>query len=377
VLTVECLAALLPGRWPDSAPSGTRPPSVILVPAHDEEGGLPATLAGLRPQLRPGDRLLVVADNCTDRTAAVARAAGAEVVERHDPDRRGKGYALAAGVDALRADPPAVVVVIDADCRVAAGALDRLVSAAAATGRPVQAAYTLDPPPGAGVSDRLSAYAFRFKNLVRPLGLRRLGLPCLLTGSGMAFPWAVLRDAPLASGNIVEDMALGLDLALAGRLPLFEPGAQVSGELPAGRRAARAQRQRWEHGHLQTLLRQVPRLVLAAVRQRRIALLGLAAEVGVPPLSVLVLLWAALTGVTIGWWAAGGAALPAALPLAGGAATLAAALLAWAKFGRAVLPPAALLAAPWYVLGKLPIYLAFLRRPQRAWVRTERTPPAP
>src|SRR5205085_11222499 len=119
------------------------------------------------------------------------------------------------------AGPAAVVVVIDADCRVADGSLDRLVSDAAATGRPVQAAYTLDPPPGADVRAQLSAYAFRFKNVVRPLGLRRLGLPCLLTGSGMAVPWAILRNAPLASGNIVEDMRLGIDLALAGHPPLF------------------------------------------------------------------------------------------------------------------------------------------------------------
>src|SRR6476469_7481059 len=86
VLTVECLAALLPGRRTAYTPAGARPLCVVLVPAHDEESGLPPTLAGLRSQLRPGDRLLVVADNCTDRTAAVARAAGAEVVERHDPD---------------------------------------------------------------------------------------------------------------------------------------------------------------------------------------------------------------------------------------------------------------------------------------------------
>jgi cellulose synthase/poly-beta-1,6-N-acetylglucosamine synthase-like glycosyltransferase len=275
-------------------------------------------------------------------------------------------------VAALAGDPPAVVVIIDADCRVADGTLDRLVGDAADSGRPVQAAYVLDPPPGAGVRDRLSAYAFRFKNLVRPLGLHQLGLPCLLTGSGMAVPWAVLRDAPLASGNIVEDMRLGVDLAVAGYPPRFAPSAEVRGELPAGRRAARTQRQRWEHGHLATLLTQGPRLAAAAVRQRRVDLLGLAAELGVPPLSVLGLLWAAAVAASSAQWYAGGEALPLLLLVGGGGAALTAALLAWAMFGRQVLPPTALLAAPWYVLGKLPIYLAFLLRPQRAWVRTER-----
>ncbi len=376
VLTVECLAALLPCQAAPAHDGGERPPCAVLVPAHDEEQTLPQTLAELWPQLFPGDRLLVIADNCTDRTAAVARTAGADVIERRDAQRRGKGYALAFGVDSLRAGLPAVVVVIDADCRVPDGCLDRLVRTVAATGRPVQAAYTLDPPPGAGPRSRLSAYAFRFKNLVRPLGLHRLGLPCLLTGSGMAFPWTALRDAPLASGNIVEDLRLGIDLAVAGFAPLFEPLAQVGGELPAGRRAAQAQRRRWEHGHLRTLLTQVPRLLSAAVRQRRADLIGLATEVGVPPLSVLTLLWIIGGAVTLGGWAGGASAGPVLLVLAAGGVAFSAALAAWVKYGRTVLPPAALLAAPWYILAKLPIYLGFLVRPQRAWVRTERNQPA-
>src|SRR5262245_25842959 len=81
VLAVECLAALLPPRRADGG--GERPSCAVLVPAHDEEAVLGHTLADLRPQLRPGDRLVVIADNCTDGTALVARAAGADVVERH------------------------------------------------------------------------------------------------------------------------------------------------------------------------------------------------------------------------------------------------------------------------------------------------------
>jgi cellulose synthase/poly-beta-1,6-N-acetylglucosamine synthase-like glycosyltransferase len=371
VLGVECLAALLPAR---RSPDGPRPLVAVLVPAHDEEAGLPATLSSLLGQLESGDRLLVVADNCTDCTAVVARAAGAEVLERRDNTRRGKGYALATGVDALRAGPPDVVVIVDADCRPGPGAIDQLARTTAVTNRPVQAAYALDPPSSASAGSRLSAWAFRIKNVVRPRGLRRLGLPCLLTGSGMAFPWRLLRDAPLASGHIVEDMKLGIDLAIAGHAPVFEPAATIGGELPAGRGAARGQRTRWEHGHLSTLVTQVPRLMLEAVRQRRLNLAGMALELGVPPLSVLGLLWAA---AVIAALALADSWLPAGLLFAAAAFAGIAGLLAWSRFGRDVLPPAALLAAPMYVFGKLPIYFAFLVRPQRAWVRTPRNEPPP
>src|SRR5205085_5481634 len=107
-------------------------------------------------------------------------------------------------------------------------------------------AYVLLEPPQASYKQRLSAFAFKFKNVVRPLGLDRLGAPCLLTGTGMAFPWAVLRGASLATGNIVEDMRLGIDLAAAGHPPRLCAEAHVRSALPAGGRAAVAQRRRWE-----------------------------------------------------------------------------------------------------------------------------------
>lgn len=372
VLVAESWAALVPGRKGRDTRPGPRPRCAVLVPAHDEEAGIGRTVAALLRELGPDDRVVVVADNCTDGTAAAARACGATVVERNVPELRGKGYALDFGVRFLEQAPPDVVVVVDADCLAEDGGLDELVREAYAAGRPAQAAYELDGQEAGGARQRLSAFAVRYKNVVRPLGLRRLGLPCLLTGTGMAFPWALLRGAKLAHGNIVEDMQLGLDLAVAGHPPLFCPQARVRSELPAGRRAAVSQRTRWEHGHLKTLLGQVPRLLAAGAHRRRLDLIGLALELSVPPLSMLFLLWAAAFAVMAGWAATGESAGPATALAAGALAVLLSIFAAWVKFGRERLPLASLLAAPFYVLGKLPIYLAFLVRPQRAWVRTER-----
>lgn len=371
VLVVEVLAAFLPGRATPVSRSAIR--CGILVPAHDEEAGIGATLASITTQLRPGDRLLVVADNCTDRTAEVARLAGAEVIERFDPSNRGKGFALDCGVRALDSDPPDVVVIIDADCLVRPQAIDRIVEEAWRRKRPVQAVYLLEAEPGAGVLAHLSSFAFRLKNLIRPLGLARLGLPCLLTGTGMAFPWQLLRTAPLASGNIVEDMQLGLDLACAGHPPKLCPEAQVDGVLPTGRTAAFRQRTRWEHGHLRTLLTQGPRLLASAVYRCRPDLLGLALELSVPPVSMLGLVYLAT------WllWCVVPTSLPAIILASGGLAAASVLFAAWLRFGRDCLPFTSLLAAPFYVLGKLPILLAFFFRPQRAWVRTARSQPEP
>src|SRR5207249_394703 len=106
----------------------------------------------------------------------------------------------------------------------------------------------LEPPPEPTSIDRISAFAVLVKNVVRPSGLHRMGLPSPLLGSGMAFPWSVLERVSLASGALVQDMPLGLDLLLAGHAPLFCAEARIWSRLPKGRAAARSQRMRWEHG---------------------------------------------------------------------------------------------------------------------------------
>jgi cellulose synthase/poly-beta-1,6-N-acetylglucosamine synthase-like glycosyltransferase len=154
-------------------------------------------------------------------------------------------------------------------------------------------------------------------------------LPCLLTGTGMAFPWRVLRKATLASGNIVEDIQLGLDLACAGFPPRLCPAARVQGVLPCGRAAAFRQRTRWEHGHLATLLTQVPRLLWQAVRRCQPALLGLALELSVPPQAILVLMVSGAGAAAGLRGQCGSAWLPAQLLLWGALAGVAALLVAW------------------------------------------------
>ncbi len=380
VFAVECAVALLPGRdQPVSASSASRPRTAVIVPAHDEALGIAATVAALRPLLGAGDRALVVADNCRDGTAAAARAAGADVVERHDPENRGKGFAIVFALDALEADPPEVVIIVDADCRLSPDGLAILSRQVMATGRPVQAEYLLVSPERPTPRGTLSALAVLVRNRVRPLGLARLGLPSHLTGSGMAFPWAVLRAVPDLGGNLVEDMAMGLELALAGRPPLGCPAVRVSSELPESDRAALGQRRRWEHGQLATLRQYGPRLVMEGLRRGSADLLALGLDLSVPPLALLVTLLgaSALAGGALALLP-GGSHAPLAIASAALGAVAAAVLGAWIKFGRDQLPLRHLVLVPAYVLWKLPLYLSFAARGKhKSWDRTQRKGEAP
>lgn len=344
----------------------------VLVPAHNEASGISQTLTALLPQLTPQDDIIVVADNCTDQTAAIARKFGVTVLERRDSEHLGKGYALDYGLKFLRADPPSIVVLVDADCIVHSGTIKKLAQTALASGRPVQATYLQAQPSNPTPKDTISALAILVKNLVRQQGLARMGLPCLLYGTGMAFPWSVISTAPLASSNLVEDMQLAIDLALAGYPPLFCPEAKVTGILPQQEKAAKTQRTRWEHGHLQTIVNQVPRLLKASICQGRFELFTLALELGVPPLSLLVMMWVVAMAGALLAGILGAAWTPALILALAGLLIFTSIVGAWAKFGRGKISGLVLLTIPFYLLWKIPLYFAFLMRPQTKWIRTQR-----
>lgn len=372
VFCLEVLLSLAPwrGRVGGELPAGAR--LAVLIPAHNEEAVIGATLKTLLPTMPEGGRVLVVADNCNDGTAEIARSLGADVAQRRDQERRGKGFALDYGIRQLQSSPPDAVVFLDADCRVSPDTVRLLAAAAIASGRPVQGLNLCDADPSGPASQLISGLAFRFKNLVRTRGLVRLAGLCHLTGTGLALPWPLVERAKLAHGNVVEDMQLGIDLTLAGRPPLFLPAARVDSPLPQEKSAARTQRTRWEHGHLHTLLALAPRLALLALRHRRPAFLALALDLAVPPLSLLVLALAAATLATALLWLAADFALPFVVCLASTTALVAAILLGWTAHCREQVPLLSLLAAPCYALGKLPIYVTFLTRRQQHWIRTKR-----
>lgn len=375
LLLVQIVLAL---RQPPPLPAQPRPARIaVLIPAHNEGHGVRATIMQTLSQLGPDDRVLVVADNCNDDTAAQARLVGAEVVERHDAERRGKGYALDFGVRHLEmlaqheGHSPDVVLVLDADCVLSPGLIPRVAGLAQAHGRPVQASYLMHAPTP-GLKARVAEFAMRVKNLARSRGMFRLGLPCQLLGTGMAFPWAVALRAPLASGHLAEDMQLGVRLARDGTPPLFCEDVLVTSVFAASQEGERSQRTRWEHGHLSLLVGEGPKLLWEALRRGRLAQAMLVMDMLVPPLALLAgllvvatlaqAIWALLTG-----WVAG-----LVVALLGVAALLVAIVAARHRFAAELIGLGELLKAPVYVLAKLPIYLSFVVRRQTEWVRTKR-----
>lgn len=376
LLLVEIVASfkLNPRGTVGAVRRGERGTVAVLIPAHNEAAGIRETIRSIKNQLVADDRLLVVADNCTDDTAVIAESEGAEVLERIDPLNVGKGFALESGIKKLSAAPPDVVVIIDADCTLEAGGLDRLVEACMSEQRPVQALDLMVQPSGNASEARVSEFAWRVKNWVRPLGLKALGLPCQLMGTGMAFPWAVIGEVNVGTGSIVEDLKLGLELASVRSAPLFEPAVLVTSQFPNSSVAALAQRTRWESGHLQSIGSAVPRLLYKAYRSGNLPLFMLAWDAAIPPLSFLAGLLVAML-VASGLAALFGLGYTALLIGAGAACAFAGGvLLAWLRFGRDLVSPHAIFSVPKYIGSKIPIYrhLFSRRGKQMRWARTYR-----
>lgn len=345
------------------------PRSVVIVPAHNEAAGIARTVKALHDALPKGSDILVVADNCSDGTAGVARAAGSAVAVRNDPARRGKGYALHFARDRLAADPPAVVAVIDADCLIDGASLAALLSSGLEG--PAQAVNLLKPDRTASAMVQVSNFAFMVKNLIRQRGLFRLSGRVHLTGTGMALPWALFSQVSLATADIVEDLGLGLDLAASGHRPRLVERATVWSDAST-HGGTLQQRKRWEGGFLATSRRRALPAVASALRRFDAADLWAGLSLMVPPLALLVafdLATASLLSLLLIVGGSGTALglLVVSLGLAGVALTL-----AWARFGRPYLTAKAAIRLPLYLLWKLPLYLDLLRRKPTSWVRADR-----
>lgn len=364
---LEIFGAFLPPRKPASASAG---PIAVVVPAHNESAGLLPTIADIKAALRPQDRLLVVADNCDDDTAEVAMRAGASVLIRNDSERRGKGFALQFALDALKDDPPAIVAFVDADCRLEEGALMR-VAEVAAEGRPAQALYLMQAGQGAPTARRVAEFTWALMNRVRMGGLYTLFDACRLTGSGMALPWEVAEELDLASGEIVEDLALGLHLTSQGAAPVFCADALVYSIFPCAEENAAKQRARWEHGSLRLAIRRAPALFAEAVSKGDVRLAAAALDLAIPPF-ILFLAIAGGVLVVSALFLPVGVTAPFVLAVWSCALLSLATISAWAAFGRSILPASQLGALADYVVGKVRVYGAKARKSTREWTRTGR-----
>jgi cellulose synthase/poly-beta-1,6-N-acetylglucosamine synthase-like glycosyltransferase len=368
---VQIFVSLLPFNHNSSSEKLTSL-TTILIPAHNESTGITQTLLSIKAQLTPNFKVLVVADNCNDDTATVARSYDVEVIERIHETNRGKGFALDFGIQHLVKNPPDVVLILDADCVLGENAISTLVNEAMQYKRPVQGLYLMHARADSPLKIKIAAFAWAVKNWARPLGFHRLGLPCQLMGSGMAFPWQVISQVNLASGHIVEDMKLGVDLAKLKLAPRFCPAALITSEFPSSAEGIKTQRTRWEHGHIGMIVKEGLPLIMQSLQQFNLNMLAIALDMCVPPLALLVLIISTLSAAGVLMTIVTQQLMPWSWIFLDLLLVATAVILAWYKFGRNIVKFSELLMVPFYVLAKIPLYIKFVFKRQSEWVRSKR-----
>jgi cellulose synthase/poly-beta-1,6-N-acetylglucosamine synthase-like glycosyltransferase len=369
------LLSVLAWRRPPTPPGDTQPCFDLVVPAHNEEQGIAQTVRSLRQVNYPPERfrVLVVADNCTDQTGAQAAEAGAIVLARNDPDHRGKGYALELAFERSLAEGfSQAVVVVDADTLVSANLLQAFAARLSAGAVAVQAHYGVQNP-NASWRTRLMVLALALFHRVRSLGRERLGVSCGLRGNGMCFSTRIIREVPHQAYSLVEDLEYGIRLGRAGHRVTYADEAEVFGEMVSGEKASRSQRRRWEQGRRAIARAQGWPLLRDALAQRSGLLLDLAADLLVPPLTLVVGASLLGTAVTFGWSVWLGRPSAALWLLTGCDLGLVAYVLTgWWRSGIGPRGLLDLAFAPLYVVWKLLLMVRSPKEKKDEWVRTAR-----
>jgi cellulose synthase/poly-beta-1,6-N-acetylglucosamine synthase-like glycosyltransferase len=338
---------------------------LVLIPAHNEEPVIDRCLEAIVADKRARDTVLVVADRCTDATAAIARRFGARVLERGSDEEPGRAAARQAGLEHARAFDWDAVVMLDADSVIAPGFFDACEQALAAGADAVQARS--ESKRGRTLATEASLAAFALQGITIPRGRDRLGLSVRLRGTGMA----IRRPLALAHrfrAPASEDLVFTLDLMLDGIRCRHVDVARLRSEGESRWSTFGGQKVRYEAGRMAAARTYVPRLLKRAIERRDAAALEAAWFLATPPFALAVLSLLAAVGL-----AAIAQAWVVAAVFGAGLLTLALVIVCGLIQARAGLRTwIALLAAPWYLGWKVVVQLRALARVLR---RDEYYPP--
>ena len=288
-------AAIALWGWKDRTPAspGLRRRRLrVVVPAHDEATVIRGILADLAADGYPASSIVVLADRCSDRTAAIAADSGATVVERTS-GAVGKGAALAWYLDAHPLDAEESLVIFDADNRLQTDALTRIADELDAGHDVVQCYLDIGNPDGS-VLATASALSYWAGNRMVQLARDNLGWASDLGGTGMAFTAEALERIGGFGTSLTEDQEIGVRAALADVRVAWLHDVRIRDEKPTDLTTTVRQRSRWMSGKREVAKLHLRPLWSAAIRRRSFSLFDQGLRLVQPGRSFVALLSGAL-----------------------------------------------------------------------------------
>ena len=245
---------------------------MAIIPAHNEEIVVGNLIASLQKQNYPKDLydIYVIADNCTDNTAEVARKAGAIVYERFDEEHKTKGYALDWFLKQKIEEnaPYDAFCIFDADNIVDVDFLKNMNKKLCQGEEVVQGYRDIKNPTDSWVS---AGYAIFYWTMNRFYHLARynLGLSPLINGTGFMVKFDLVKPTNgFDTVTLTEDIEFSLKTIISGKKLGWATDAIVYDEQPVGFKQSWSQRSRWTVGHIQCL-KEYTKPLAAAVKEHK------------------------------------------------------------------------------------------------------------
>lgn len=232
---------------------------ICILPAHNEEAVIGNLVHSLQQQTYPKEYydICVIADNCDDNTAQIAKDAGAMVFERHEPDKakRTKGFALQKYIGTLLADENMdydAFCIFDADNIVDEKFLEAMNKHLCQGEEVVQGYRDIKNPTDSWIA---SGYALFYWMMNRFYHLARYnaGLSALLNGTGFMVKFDCIRNTGWDTNTLTEDIEFSIKSIIEGKKVGWATDAKVYDEEPVDFKPSWKQRQRWTVGHIQVL----------------------------------------------------------------------------------------------------------------------------
>ncbi len=274
---------------------------MAIIPAHNEESVIGNLIDSLNKQNYPKELLdiYVIADNCTDKTAEIAKNAGAIVYERFDEEHKTKGHALKWFLNQkIEEDAPYdAFCVFDAD-NIAHEDFIKNMNKKLCQGEDVVQGYRdIKNPTDSWVS---AGYAIFYWTMNRFYHLARynLGLSPLINGTGFMVKFDVVKPTGWDTQTLTEDIEFSLKRIIAGKKLGWATDAIVYDEQPVGFKQSWSQRSRWTVGHMQCIQNYTKDLATATKEHKTLMNFdGLLYIVGSIPMFVLTLVLLAINFV--------------------------------------------------------------------------------
>jgi len=260
----------------------------ILVPAHNEELMIGDVIDNILSVDYPKDKydLIIIADNCADRTADIACDRGAACYERNDEVNKGKPYALNWVFNQINIDNYDAFTIIDADTFISKKYLEEMNKEINHGADAIQGYFGIMNPDETWLT-RIMAIPGVIKFNVRYFTKQAIGLSCPLMGNGMCFSKNIIKKYGWNAYSITENWEYYLKLILKDHSVGYSPKAVIYSHAVTSLKHGEIQRMRWLKGKLKLIYRYVPELILRGVRTKNIKMIDAAVELILPSYSML------------------------------------------------------------------------------------------